>query len=131
MGSFRPAVFTALLLLGCGFATAEVTADQPSADATAAFDRYTRLTAARVETELRKDGPYLWVDLQPAADRARHMAALRRGEVVIASLETRDNGKAIETSGGMIHHWIGIVFVPGVTLDRYLAFVKDYERHQR
>ncbi len=131
MASFRPAMFTALLLLGCGFATAEATADQPGADTTAAFDRYTRLTAGRVETELRKDGPYLWVDLQPPANRTRHMAALRRGDVVIERLETRDNGKAIEAPGGIIHHWIGVAFVPGVTLDQYLAFVKDYDRHQQ
>lgn len=127
----RPVLFALVWLLGCGLSTAEAGADQPGAGTAAAFDRYVQLTAARVEKELRADGPYLWVDLQPPPDRTRHAAALRRGDVVIQSLETRDNGKEIEAPGGIIHHWIGTVFVPGVTLDQYLGFVQDYDRHQQ
>ncbi len=103
--------------------------DQPKQETVAAFDRYVRLTEARVEKELRKDGPYLWVDLQ-TINRERDRQQLRAGEVVIEKLATRDNGAEIECPDGDIHHWIGTVFIPGVTLDQYLAFVQDYNRHQ-
>ena len=36
----------------------------------------------------------------------------------------------IEIDGGLIHDWIGTVFVPGVTLDQVLALVQDYDRHK-
>lgn len=103
--------------------------DQPAAEAQAAFDRYVRLTEARIAGELRKDGPYLWVDLD-AVSRQKYHQQLRNGEVVVESLQTLDGGKPIEAPDVKIHHWIGTVFIPGATLDRYLAFVQDYNRHQ-
>lgn len=123
----------ALLLAGSlGHATSSAppAADQPGTQTLAAFDRYVQLTRTRIESEIRKDGPYLWADLQPAPARTKYMEQLKRGEVVIEPLATLDNGKEIESPDGMIHHWIGSVFVPGVTLDQYLAFVQDYNRHQ-
>jgi len=44
------------------------------------------------------------------------MARLNRGEVIPARLESKDNGKKIDVSDGMIHHWIGSVLLPGVSL---------------
>ncbi len=29
----------------------------------------------------------------------------------------------------MVHHWIGTVLIPGVTLDRTIGLVQDYERY--
>jgi hypothetical protein len=29
----------------------------------------------------------------------------------------------------MIHHWIGTIFIPGVTLQQVLSVVQDYDRH--
>ncbi len=95
----------------------------------AAFDRYVRLTEARMDAELKGSGPYLWVDAQ-SSRRAQLLAQLRHGEVIIEPLETKENGKPVECPDGLIHHWVGTVFVPGVTLDQYLAFVQDYNRHQ-
>jgi hypothetical protein len=46
-------------------------------------------------------------------------------------LETRDaSGAVIETPDGLIHHWIGAVFIPRATLAMVLALVQDYDRHQ-
>jgi hypothetical protein len=95
----------------------------------AAFDRYVQLTEARIGLELNSGGAYLWVDAQ-SARRAQLLARLRQGEVVIEPLETKENGKAIACPDGLIHHWVGSVFVPGVTLEQYLAFVQQYDRHQ-
>jgi hypothetical protein len=81
------------------------------ANTTAAFDRYVRLTEMRLNEEKRGT----------IAD-----ARLRRGEVIVRRLETRDAGRAIDIPGGLCHHWIGSVFLPGVTLDRTVRLMQAY-----
>jgi hypothetical protein len=91
----------------------------------AAFDRYARLTEARMSS----DGAFLWVDGLPESARAASLDALRRGELVIDRLTTRDAGRRIDVPDGLIHHWVGVVFVPGATVDQALALLQDYDRH--
>jgi hypothetical protein len=57
------------------------------------------------------------------------MERLQRGETVVAKLETRDAGKAIDVKDGIIHHWVATVLLPGVKIDRAKAFVRDYGRY--
>jgi len=96
----------------------------------AAFDQYVRLSEAQIDAGDRNGEPFLWVERLPDAKRSAAEEQLRRGEVVIERLETLDNGKRIECPGGMIHHWIGTVFIPGATLAQTLALVEDYDHHQ-
>jgi hypothetical protein len=95
----------------------------------AAFTRYVRLTEARIEREVGGAAPFLWMDRQSAAAGPGIAARLRTGEVVVQSLRTRDANRDIEVPGGLIHHWIATVFLPGVTLERTIAFVQDYPRY--
>jgi hypothetical protein len=92
-----------------------------------AYDRYIELTGAQVTAELAQSGPYLWVERLPPAQRASDEAQLKNGELVIERLETLDSGKAIAAPGGIIHHWIGTVFVPGATLAQTISFMEDYD----
>lgn len=113
----------------------------------AAFDRYTQLTETQINLELKRHEPYLWVEALPEDRRAAAEAQLRAGQVVIARLEmTEPNGndsdedgtqgthadptKPISVPGGMIHHWIGTVFISGATLSDTLGLVEDYDHHQ-
>jgi hypothetical protein len=93
------------------------------------YERYVALTQAQVDAELAHTSPYLWVELLPEPRRAAAEAQLRNGEVVIERLETLDNGKTISVPGGMIHHWVATVFVPGATLAQTLAFMQDYNHN--
>jgi len=95
----------------------------------AAFDRYIKLTEARNEAELKRGTGLLWVDSLPEPKRAEAYAALKRGEVKMQRLETRENSEAIRCPGGMIHHWTGVVFIPGPKLEDVLAVLEDYDRH--
>jgi hypothetical protein len=92
-----------------------------------AYDRYIELTAAQVTPELAESEPYLWVERLPPEQRAADVAQLRNGQLVIERLETLDSGKAIPVPGGIIHHWIGTVFVPGATLGQTISFMEDYD----
>jgi hypothetical protein len=95
----------------------------------AAFDRYVHLTEERNETELKRGSALLWIDALPQTERAVAYAALSRGEVQIHQLNALDNGKPIVCPGGLIHHWVGAVFVPGAKLDDVLRVLQDYD-HQ-
>jgi hypothetical protein len=92
----------------------------------AAFDKYVKLTEARMTAEIEGGSAFLWIDRQPEPQRTRLHDQLKRGEVLVESLETRDGKAEIDVPDGLIHHWIGTVFMPGATLDRVMAFVKDY-----
>jgi hypothetical protein len=96
-----------------------------------AFDRYIRLTDARMEPELHPGGPFLWVDSLPQPRRQRLYDLLQRGQVEIRQEKTEDGGKPIEVPDGLIHHWTGVAFVPGVSLERALSLLQDYDNHWR
>lgn|GEM_PF-217141 len=96
-----------------------------------AFDRYARLSEALMEEQLRRDGPYLWVDASPDSRRQNLYTQLRKGEILIERRETRDAGKPIQVPEGLVHHWVGAVFIPGATLAQTLAVLQDYDNHWR
>jgi hypothetical protein len=98
-------------------------------DTVAAFDRYVQLTDQRNDAELRRASGLLWMDSLPETQRVESYAALKRGEVQIEQLTTLDNAKPMVCPGGMIHHWVGVVFIPGVKLDDVLRILEDYD-HQ-
>lgn len=91
----------------------------------AAFDHYVRLS----ETRMRADVEFLWVDALPEPQQHRRRDELRRGALLIERLATRDGGKEIPIPDGLVHHWVGVVFVPGTTVDRALALLQNYDRH--
>ena len=91
----------------------------------AAFTRYVQATEAR----MAQPKPFLWVETLPEPRRLAALDTLRRGDYVIESIETREAGRSIDIPGGLVHHWVGVVFVPGVTVDRAVALLQDYDRH--
>ncbi len=96
-----------------------------------AFNRYVQLTEARINGEVSAPEKFLYVDGLPQVRRSQAMAALQRGEVLMERLRTTDrSGQTIEAPGGLIHHWLGMVFVPGATLQQTLALMEDYNHHQ-
>lgn len=97
----------------------------------AAFERYIQLTDARNEEELRRGVPYLWIDALPEAERAQAYAELRGGAVKMRRVETLDGGRVIASPGALIHHWEGIVLIPGARLDDVLGVLQDYDQHAR
>jgi hypothetical protein len=108
---------------------AEPPAQKLQLETVAAFDHYVQLTDERNQTELNAGKDLLWIDTLPEAQRVQHYAALKRGEIEMERLTTLDQGKAIPCPGGMIHHWVGVAFLPGVRLGDVLDVLEDYN-HQ-
>ena len=98
------------------------------AETAAAFDRYEQLTEERNDTELKRGSALLWIDSLPESQRTVAYLALKRREVEIHQLRTLDNGKPMGCPEGLIHHWVGVVFIPGTGLDDVLGVLEDYDR---
>jgi len=83
------------------------------------------IQAARLHMQRRTGGAesFLWIDESPnRADR------VRRGEVVVEPAEGRGT---LGVPNGMIHHWIGAVFVPGGTIDGVKSVIQNYDGYQK
>ena len=127
------ALLLALLAGPCLAARAAPPADPASVklkeETDAAFQHYLQLTEARNAEELKRGSNLLWIDSLPGSQRAAAYAELKRGDVKMEKLETREHGEPIRCPGGMIHHWVGLIFIPGAKLDEVLGILEDYDRH--
>jgi len=94
-----------------------------------AFNRYIVLTEEQARATLRETGSFLWIDGSPDAKREALDAQLRRGEIIIDRLETHDGQVRVDVPGGLLHHWVAMCFVPGVTMHETLRMLQDYERY--
>ena len=119
----------------CAIAVAMVVAAAPFLAAAelksatvAAFDRYVRATEARMSPELQDESRFLHVDGLPEAERRHHAAELAAGRLVIERLQSREDGKEIDVPDGLIHHWVGVIFVPRGTAAAAVALLQDYNR---
>lgn len=87
----------------------------------AGFERYVRGAEDRIHARISGIGPFLWTD-----ESAERRERVRRGEALAEPFQSRGGTAA---PGGLIHDWIGAVFVPGVSLSKALALAQDYDRH--
>jgi hypothetical protein len=122
----------AALALAAGWAAGATDANAADLQATtvAAFERYVRLTEARMDRELGGGMPFLWVDGLPEPQAREAHARLRRGETIVSRLDTRDGGRQIDVPEGMCHHWVGTMFVAGVRRDQVVRLMQDYDKYQ-
>jgi hypothetical protein len=111
-------------------ATASLRAADLKQETVAAFDHYVQLSEQRMADETGPES-FLWIDSLPTQRRDGEYARLKKGEVITERLETREDGKPIPIPDGLIHHWMGTVFVPGASLSQVLAFLQDYDNQSR
>ena len=94
----------------------------------AAFDHYIALSEKRIKSEL-ENGSFLFIDELPPQRRKESYEALRKGQVLIKQVTTKEEGHSIEIPHGLIHDWIGVLFIPNTSLAQTLAVVQDYDNH--
>jgi len=87
-----------------------------------AWDQYVSMAEARMQARLEPGHQFLWTDEEPSRG-----VRVRKGEILVAPL-----GEAgIQTvPEGLIHHWMGALFVPNVRLADVLAVVRDYAQYK-
>src|ERR1700730_15043861 len=101
------------------YAFAELTSQTASA-----FDRYVDRAEARMQADLQP-ARFLHVDAKPELQ-----AKLRGGELVIESASKSHAGTEAEIPGGMIQDWLGMMFLPGATLQDIKAVLQDYGNYK-
>ena len=109
------AVLTTLLVAG-----GHLAAQQPKT--LAAFDTYVSEAEARIGRE--RNSTFLNLESLPSAQRGEVINRLRQGEVVI---EKRGNTPE-QVPDGLIHDWLGVVFIPHVDIEQVIGLVRDYNR---
>ena len=95
------------------------------------FTHYVQATEMRIDKELARPRAFLYIDGLPQFRRSEALSALKRGEVYMERLATLDaSGHPLTTPDGLIHHWMGAVFIPGATMAQVLAIAQDYNHIQ-
>src|ERR1019366_8178503 len=94
----------------------------------AAFDRYIRVTEARMDDDLREDH-FLFIDRLPDNRRREIDAQLREGKINIQQSHT-GRGPGDPFSRCMIRHWVGVIFIPNAILPQARAVLDDYDKYE-
>jgi hypothetical protein len=82
-----------------------------------AFDRYTGL----VEKQLSA-GPFLYTGAHSDAKSTAH-----RGGTVVVDAKIAD----VPVPDGLIHDWLGVLFIPGASIASVQAVMQDYDGYKR
>ncbi len=112
--------FCAAVFLPPGFAESRLIPPLKS-DLQQKYDAYIAATEARIQREVRSPG-FLWAERSP-----RRWARVREGGVVVEPWNARGE---TPFGHGLLHDWIGALFIRGVTLARATAFLQDYGCHK-
>jgi len=85
-----------------------------------AWDGYVSTTCSRAEARA-KESPFLRID-----DTPERRLQVRAGETTVWRERA---GHSAKVPHGLIHDWMGAVFIPKVTIADVIAVVRDYDRY--
>jgi hypothetical protein len=91
-------------------------------DTLQAWDEYVRGSDLQVRERVAGKKPFLWLDDSP--DRA---ARMRRGEVIVAPVIGHGSQSV---PNGLIHDWIGAIFIPHATLTSLMSVLDNFDRYK-
>ncbi len=112
----RCALFIALLLA----APSVLQANDLNQETVKVWDAYIQQTNLRMQQRLA-GSTFLWIDEAPGR-RER----VRQGEVLVEPANENSPKKAPQ---GLIHDWLGAVFIPDATIESVFAMLNDYGQY--
>ncbi len=92
-----------------------------------AFDQYVQSRETGMRQELESGKNFLWIDSLPKPDRDQAYADLKHGEIIAKHFQMEDTEFPVPIPGGLIHDWVGIVFIPNVSLPQVTGLLQDYD----
>jgi hypothetical protein len=107
--------------------TSDLVAAQLKPKTLQAFNQYVKMAEARMRREESHPNDFLYIETLPKPKYDSIMAALKQGQVYVQPIRTRDTGgDSYDVPDGMIHHWVGDVFIPGKSAETALNILRDY-----
>jgi len=80
-----------------------------------------------MNADCKPNGTFLWIDRAwDEIARLRANKQLKSGQVLAQCVGGCDSS-GVPIPGGLIHDWVGVVFVPGVSLPQTLLLLQDYD----
>src|ERR1051326_1049166 len=104
-------------LLGAAPATNELGPETVNA-----WEQYIRAVDSRMQARFAGDLPFLWIDESPHRGRR-----IGQGDILVAPVLPHGTRSV---PNGLIHHWIGGVFIPGATIASLSEVVQDYSKYK-
>src|SRR5271165_411365 len=90
-------------------------------EAIKSWDEYLQSAETQMKERLQGGKPFLW-----AQEQQCRMALLSEGQIPVEPVTPTGR---IEITGAIIHHWVGAVFIPGITPDRVVEILDEYDRY--
>lgn len=116
----------ATLLAVAALAPRPSVAAQLTSETAHAFDQYVSAKEARSARDLAAKKNFLYIDALPPAEKNQAYANLANRQILVQRDDECATPACTSIPGGLIHDWIGVVFVPGVSLRQALATLQDY-----
>ncbi|MBV9265854.1 MAG: hypothetical protein JO061_06775 [Acidobacteriaceae bacterium] len=91
-------------------------------DTVTAWNQYLQTANANLENRMRSGSSFLW-SLQTAERASR----LRSGEIIVQPVSAQNPRRV---PGGLIHDWIGAMFLPDTTVDDVLSISRNYDHYR-
>jgi len=112
-----------LVLLATMVFPVEMNAATLKSETLTAWEDYLQTANVNLQDRIRPGGSFLWT-----LEDAGRAASVRGGEIVVVPAIGQNPTKA---PGGLIHHWMGAMFVSNVTLDDVLEVTHDYDHYKQ
>lgn len=116
----RPGLALAILLLLTIPATLIATELKP--ETLQAWDAYVHAAEARMMQRASGKAPFLWVDERPYLAQR-----VRAGEIAV---EPAGGESPHAVPRGLIHDWVGAVFIPKASLNQVASLLDDYAKYE-
>ncbi len=113
-------ILAVLIVLCLGQPTQVQGITKVSPETVAEFDAYIKDKERLLQKRIDGERPFLWTD-----DVPERRITLRRGDILIEGLPETPS-----IEGGLLHVWLGAMFIPQATGPEVLAVLQDYDRHQ-
>ena len=86
-----------------------------------AFEAYVQQVERSLERRVEGKQSFLWV-----TEKEERRDEALEGEIVTHKFETKN----VKVPGGLIHDWIGAMFIPDATAEQTIAVLQDFDHHK-
>lgn len=77
-----------------------------------------------IQSEVHDPNHFLYFDGLPDSEKTEVFSRLPNGEVITQPMTASEHQAPVQVPGGLVHHWMAIAFMHGVTADQVPSYQK-------